>query len=83
MNLNQIEVISKLFYGSNFKQWDLKLSEDIGKCNRLFFEIRGLYEQRVNKMMKEDLERFRACEKISNETGVHNDHDRFSDFMQA
>ena len=67
MNLYQVIVISKLFYGSNFKQWDLKLS-----C-----------EQRVNKMMREDLKRFRACEKISNETGVHNDHDRFSDFMQC
>ena len=67
MNLYQVIVISKLFYGSN--QWDLKLS-----CSN---------EQLVNKMMQEDLERFRACEKISNETGVHNDHDRFSDFMQC
>jgi len=67
MNLYQVVVISKLFYGSS--RWDLRLS-----CSN---------EQLVNEMMQEDLERFRACEKISNETGVHNDHDRFSDFMQC
>ena len=66
MNLNQIEVISKLFYGDNFKQWFLKLS----------------YEERVNRMMAEDLEKFRSCEKKSEELGVLDDYDKFVQFME-
>ena len=67
MDLNQIEVISKLFYGDNFKQWFLTLS----------------YEERVNRMMAEDLERFRSCEKKSEELGIHRDYDMFTGFMQG
>lgn len=65
MNLNQIEVISKLFYGDNFDHRDLQL------C----------YEKRVKKMMSEDLEKFRSCEKKSNELGVHKDFTAFNFFM--
>ena len=67
MNLNQIEVISKLFYGNNFKQWFLKLS----------------YQDRVNNMMNEDLDKFKSCKKKSEELGIHEDYDKFTEFMQS
>ena len=65
MTFNQIEVISKLFYGESFRKWYLKLS----------------YEQRVQKMMAENPERFNECRRLSDEMGVHKDYDKFTEFM--
>ena len=67
MNFNQIEVISKLFYGGSFEESFLKLP----------------YGERVNKMMIEDLEKFRSCEKRSNDLGIHEDYDKFTEFMKG